>query len=158
MNVDVADEFDGLTWSLEEAGLDGSLGFPPHNHFLAGVPHADLHVDKRFEGIIFSYQSMAEHAEQRLRAGVHDTYFPGVMVAFDNTPRRQWAPDIWCGANPYTFRRWLSAAVGAVLPRRPEERVVFINAWNEWAEGAVLEPTDKFGRTYLLAVRDVLYG
>jgi lipopolysaccharide biosynthesis protein len=158
MNVDVADEFDGLRWTLAEAGLDGSLGFPPHNHHLAGVPHADLDIDRGFAGIVFSYDAMAEHAERRLRSAIDPTYFPGVMVAFDNTPRRPAAPDIWVGANPYSFRRWLAAAVRAVLPRGPDERVVFINAWNEWAEGAVLEPTDKFGRTYLLAVRDVLFG
>jgi lipopolysaccharide biosynthesis protein len=77
-------------------------------------------------------------------------------VAFDNTPRRQWAPDIWYGSNPYTFRRWLATAVRAVLARPPEDRLVFINAWNEWAEGAVLEPNDRFGRSFLLAVRDVV--
>jgi lipopolysaccharide biosynthesis protein len=156
LNVDVDVEFDGLDHALEDAGLDGSLGFPPHNHLFEGVSHHDLGVDKRFEGTIFSYEAMARAAEARLRSGLDPTYFPGVMVAFDNTPRRQWAPDIWYGSNPYTFRRWLATAVRAVLARPPEERLVFINAWNEWAEGAVLEPNDRFGRSFLLAVRDVV--
>jgi lipopolysaccharide biosynthesis protein len=156
LNVDVDVEFDGLDHALEDAGLDGSLGFPPHNHLFEGVSHHDLGVDKRFEGTIFSYEAMARAAEARLRSGLDPTYFPGVMVAFDNTPRRQWAPDIWYGSNPYTFRRWLATAVRAVLARPPEDRLVFINAWNEWAEGAVLEPNDRFGRSFLLAVRDVV--
>jgi hypothetical protein len=80
------------------------------------------------------------------------------MVTFDNTPRRQWDADIWCGANPYTFRRWLATAVRAVMHRDPDHRVVFVNAWNEWAEGAVLEPTDRHGKSYLQAVRDVVLG
>jgi lipopolysaccharide biosynthesis protein len=80
------------------------------------------------------------------------------MVTFDNTARRQWQPDVWYGANPYSFRRWLSAACSAVADREPDSRVVFVNAWNEWAEGAVLEPTRRFGRSYLHAVRDVVYG
>ena len=35
---------------------------------------------------------------------------------------------------------------------------IFINAWNEWAEAAVLEPTDRHGRSYLLALRDVAFS
>ena len=82
--------------------------------------------------------------------------YPGVMVTFDNTARRQWSSDIWYGSNPYTFHRWLLAAVEQVMPREPEHRLVFINAWNEWAEGAVLEPHDRVGPGYLLAVRNVI--
>ena len=158
LNVDVDVEFDGIGPDLHDAGLDGSLGFPPHNHFLEGVHHQDLDVDPRLKGVIFSYQALVLDAERRLRSGIAADYFPGVMVAFDNTARRQWAPDIWYGANPYTFRRWLATAVRAVLPRDPDHRVVFVNAWNEWAESAVLEPTDRYGSSYLLAVRDVTFG
>jgi lipopolysaccharide biosynthesis protein len=158
MHVDVEQVFDGMQWSLQDAGLDGALGFPPHNHQRTVLSPWGLEVDPRFTGVLLSYGAMAEQAERELRAGPPDTYYPGVMVAFDNTPRRRWASDIWIGANPYTFRRWLSTAVRSVLARDPDHRVVFVNAWNEWAEGAVLEPSDKFGRSYLLAVRDVLYG
>lgn len=155
--VDVADEFDGLSGGYAEAGLDGILGFPPHNLQWDWLPHAPLRVDSRFQGNLLSYRAIVEDARRRL---LHqpDTAYPGVLVNFDNTPRRQWAPDLWYGANPYTFRRWLAAACGAVAHREPEQRLVFVNAWNEWAEGAVLEPTRRFGRSYLHAVRDVMYG
>ncbi|HZL06037.1 MAG TPA: glycoside hydrolase family 99-like domain-containing protein, partial [Coriobacteriia bacterium] len=84
--------------------------------------------------------------------------YPAVMVDFDNTARRQWSADIWHGSNPYTFRRWLATTAEAVQNRAPEHRLVFVNAWNEWAEGAVLEPTERHGYGYLCAVRDVVYG
>jgi lipopolysaccharide biosynthesis protein len=158
LNVDVDVDWGGLGQSLEEVGLDGSLGFPPHNHLYAGMSHRGLGVDARFTGNIFSYEAQVRAAEAKLRSGIDSTYYPGVMVTFDNTPRRQWDADIWCGANPYTFRRWLATAVRAVMHRDPDHRVVFVNAWNEWAEGAVLEPTDRYGKSYLQAVRDVVLG
>ncbi len=80
------------------------------------------------------------------------------MVNFDNTARRQWGADIWHGSNPYTFRRWLAATADAVAGRPEAERLVFVNAWNEWAEGAVLEPTVRHGHGYLCAVRDVVFS
>lgn len=157
LSVDVAREFDGLAGRARTAGLDGRLGFPPHNLRWEWVPHGGLHVDSRFKGNLLSYQAMVADAEKRLVTAGED-FYPGVMVTFDNTARRQWASDVWFGANPYTFRRWLAAARSAVAHRPPEERIVFINAWNEWAEAAVLEPTVRFGRTYLQAVRDVVFG
>ncbi len=157
LSVDVAREFDGLTTDARSAGLDGTLGFPPHNLKWEWVPHGGLRVDRRFQGNLLSYQAMARDAERKLLQQGEDSY-PGVMVTFDNTARRQWQPDLWYGSNPYTFRRWLAAARSSVIGRESQDRVVFVNAWNEWAEGAVLEPSRRFGRSYLQAVRDVAFG
>jgi hypothetical protein len=157
LSVDVAREFDGLAGSAKAAGLDGTLGFPPHNLKWEWLPHGGLGVDKRFRGNLLSYEAMVQDAERRY-AAMDDTDFPGAMVTFDNTARRQWNSDVWFGANPYTFRRWLAAAASAVAHREPEHRIVFINAWNEWAESAVLEPTHRYGHTFLLAVRDIVHG
>jgi lipopolysaccharide biosynthesis protein len=158
LNVDVVVEFDGLPDDPQALGLDGSLSFPPHNHHWQWLPHQGLGVDHRFTGNILSYAAMAREAERRLRAGSGSSVHPGVMVAFDNTPRRQWESDVWYGSNAYTYRRWLATAVRSVVDRNPDERLVFINAWNEWAEGAILEPTDRHGRSFLLATRDVTLG
>jgi len=158
LNVDVAKEFHGVEGDLAGSGLDGSLGFPPHNAHWEWLPHQHVGAEPGFAGNILSYQAMVEDSVRGMAAGVPDGFFPGVMVAFDNTARRQWDPDVWFGSNPYTFRRWLAAAAASVAHREFERRVVFVNAWNEWAEGAVLEPSDRFGSTYLLALRDVTYG
>ncbi|PZS12498.1 MAG: glycosyl transferase family 2 [Pseudonocardiales bacterium] len=157
LSVDVAKEFDGLAGKASAEGIDGTLGFPPHNLLWSWVPHGGLRVDKRFGGNILSYQAMVADAERKMLR-LSESSYPGVMVTFDNTARRQWKSDVWFGANPYTFRRWLSAACSAVAEREPDSRVVFVNAWNEWAESAVLEPSRRFGRTYLQAVRDVVHG
>ncbi len=158
VSVDVAQGFDALDVTTAEAGLDGLMGFPPHNHLWSWLPHEGLGIDPRFKGNTLSYDKLVRDAERKLNAGTPDGSFPATMVTFDNTARRQWAGDVWLGSNPYTFRRWLATAVRSVIDRPRDERIVFVNAWNEWAEGAVLEPSDRFGATYLLAVRDVLHS
>lgn len=157
VNVDVAREFDGLDRAAATAGLDGTHGFPPHNAHWDWVDYADLGADAEFRGNLLSYGAMVDDAERKL-GKLDPAMYPAVMVNFDNTARRQWASDIWHGSNPYTFRRWLSATARAVQCREPEQRLVFVNAWNEWAEGAVLEPTTRHGYGYLCAVRDVVQG
>lgn len=157
LSVNVGEGMQGLMSDPTAHGLDGSLEFPPHRHHWALEP-TELELDPRFDGTILSYRLMVEEAERRFEKPVPATNYPGVMVGFDNTSRRQWAPTTWYGANPYTFRRWLRATIDAVSDREFDERVVFINAWNEWAESAVLEPSQRFGHSMLLAVRDALYS
>ncbi|RZU64350.1 rhamnan synthesis protein F [Microterricola gilva] len=157
VTVDVGKSMDGIEGDLAAHGLDAFLEFAPHNRKWTAQRREDLGVDPRLHGNILSYRDMVSDSELVLREPVDANRFPGVMVNFDNTARRQWQPDLWYGSNPYTFRRWLNSAVSAVSDRDRDRRLVFLNAWNEWAEGAVLEPSQRFGHTYLLAVRDVLY-
>jgi hypothetical protein len=77
---------------------------------------------------------------------------PGVMPGWDNSPRRGSQAYVFHGGNPLSFRRWLSRAAAAA---GPAGRMVFVNAWNEWAEGAHLEPDTRFGCGNLEAVLDV---
>ena len=157
LTVDVAQEFDGMGDDALANGLDGRLGFPPHNYPWKPGPSERLGLHSLFRGNIVSYPLLVGDAIKRL-TDLPSTDFPGAMIGFDNTARRQWRPDIWYGSNPYTFHRWLAAAADAVDDRPTGERIVFINAWNDWAEGAVLEPTDKWGRSFLQAVRSVAYS
>ncbi|WP_020075426.1 glycoside hydrolase family 99-like domain-containing protein [Cryocola sp. 340MFSha3.1] len=155
--VDVGREMDGIDGALSDYGIDAFLEFAPHNRRWTTVDLEKLdRFDPRFEGHVLSYPEMAVTSELVLREPVEEERYPGVMVNFDNTARRQWRPDLWYGSNPYTFRRWLNSAISAVADREPEHRIVFVNAWNEWAESAVLEPSQRFGRTFLLAVKDAL--
>ncbi|MEI6363431.1 MAG: glycoside hydrolase family 99-like domain-containing protein [Actinomycetes bacterium] len=82
---------------------------------------------------------------------------PGVMPGWDNTARRGADAYLFMGANPVSF-------AGALRRRLPSSRIpaaesmIFINAWNEWAEGAVIEPSARFGDANLASVADVLPG
>ncbi|WP_216452251.1 glycoside hydrolase family 99-like domain-containing protein [Arcanobacterium phocae] len=155
--VEVAQQFDGLGDDWKEMGLDGTLMFPPHNLTWDGAMLHKYRPDRRFRGRLLSYRKIVMRAIRHIW-GLEEGQYPGVMVTFDNTARRQWKSDVWWGSNPYTFHRWMMASVDSVMDRDPQHRIVFVNAWNEWAEGAVLEPTARHGRTYLQAVRNVMWA
>lgn len=83
--------------------------------------------------------------------------FHGVTPSWDNSPRRDSNALILRGATPGKYEAWLGeVARRTVASRRGDERLLFINAWNEWAEGNHLEPDRKFGRAYLEATRRAL--
>jgi hypothetical protein len=83
-------------------------------------------------------------------------HFPCCFVGWDNTPRRGRDAIVIVDATPRRFHDELDQAAKRVLHKEREERVVFINAWNEWAEGMYLEPDRTFGHGHLEAVQSVL--
>lgn len=106
-------------------------------------------LNSRFRGRLLSYDRVAARFSRRADA-VHVRY-PGVMPGWDNTPRRGKAATIYVGSSPLRYASWLAAARARELRVRGGDGLVFINAWNEWAEGAYLEPDVTSGRDYLEA-------
>lgn len=83
--------------------------------------------------------------------------FPCVMPGWDNSPRRKNGNAvIFTNSSPEIFKYWLKQTIQSFIPFSTEENFIFINAWNEWAEGAHLEPCQKYGHQYLRALKEVL--
>jgi lipopolysaccharide biosynthesis protein len=76
-----------------------------------------------------------------------------VTPGWDNSARRAVGAHILQGSNPDLYRDWLAATVAQTRQNPPEHQIVFINAWNEWAEGNHLEPCRRWGRAYLEATK-----
>lgn len=84
------------------------------------------------------------------------TLFPGVCPSWDNSARRPPGQAIiFRGSDPALFADWLAAKVRAFQPSG-EANLLFVNAWNEWAEGNHLEPCLRHGTAWLDAVQQVL--
>lgn len=76
---------------------------------------------------------------------------------WDNSARRSTNANIFIGSTPSIYKQWLKKIVTRTLQiYTGDEQIVFINAWNEWAEGCHLEPDQKWGHDYLEATRDAL--
>ena len=84
-----------------------------------------------------------------------DNCIPGAFVDWDNTPRKAERGDVYVGASPEKFKHYFDLQVKHVKKDYKTDWLV-IFAWNEWAEGGILEPTERYGCKYLEAIRDVL--
>jgi lipopolysaccharide biosynthesis protein len=130
-------------------GMDAAVGFPP---FWAGLDlpmRQDLKLfDPRFYGVVRDYEALAQATIAGFASDKRT--FPGVCPSWDNEARRPGRGICFTGSTPSLYGSWLKAACVASMRNFVDgERLVFINAWNEWAEGAYLEPDRHYGYAYL---------
>lgn len=135
-----------------EFGLDGAIEFPPHklvNELPQRNPEITL-LDPEASFQVYAYDDVvtASLAEPAPRFPLIKTALPG----WDNDARREGAGMVLHGSTPAKYQAWLSALVDRSAAHDFfGERFVCVNAWNEWAEGAYLEPDLHYGAAYLNA-------
>lgn len=135
-----------------EYGFDFSVQFPPHQNS-AIIPVPGKLYNEEFEGTVHDYREIVLNYTSKKVPGFRR--FPGTMPGWDNTPRQKNKPNIFMQSNPGSFQAWLEYNITTTCEQNaPGERFVFINAWNEWAEGAFLEPSREDGHGYLEAIRN----
>ena len=134
-------------------GMDGVVEFPPvgANTFATAYLRPLAGVRRNFRGRLMSYERLATSFERRPQPPF--TRHRGVAPGWDNTARRQSAATIYVGSTPERYANWLQNARRSEHRERGDDGMVFINAWNEWAEGAYLEPDAHHGAAYLEATR-----
>jgi lipopolysaccharide biosynthesis protein len=111
---------------------------------------------------IFEYEDMARCALAEPAAAY--PRIPCVCPGWDNSPRRKVAGNIFVNSTPEKYERWLREVVNRRIKEIPggeegsvsPQSLIFINAWNEWAEGNHLEPCQRWGCAYLEATRRAL--
>lgn len=141
-------------------GCDSAVEFPPHNAsstHLNQEPDALSDLHPKFNGKVYDYRQVV--ANQLLAPEPEYPIHPTVMLAWDNTSRRELNAHIFHHFSPASFETWLEHACQRVESRSGmNERLVFINAWNEWGEGTYLEPDRRYGRGHLESVRRIVTG
>jgi lipopolysaccharide biosynthesis protein len=138
----------------DEYGFDAVIQFPPHCNSLA-VNSCVEEMGKSFSGFIYDYnQTKWGFIDELRELSSSRRIYPGVMPSWDNTARRRNRSSVFINSSPESYFDWLRQVVSFLRRTRPnEEKFVFINAWNEWAEGCHLEPDELFGFAWLNATR-----
>ncbi len=133
-------------------GFDASVEFQPDWAELDNVEQ--LGLSSISGDRVYRYADVVQRMMSKQLPGYRR--FPCVCPSWDNSPRRKSEAVILHDSSPQAYKIWLQDSLKKVHENRPDERIVFVNAWNEWGEGNHLEPDAKYGDAYLEATRSAI--
>ena len=138
-----------------EYSADSSCQFPPHGILASEKTNSIKGLNPSFSGKIYDYADVVEGELRRPQAS--HMQFRTAMPSWDNTSRKGLASHIFDNSSPEMFEAWMAILCAKARNENlPGQRIVFVNAWNEWAEGAYLEPDRRLGHDNLNALRNAL--
>ncbi len=148
-----------------DIGFDAAMEFHPEwanlpervpISFTEKILHKSaIKKNPKYSNYIFEYSELVEKAINK--KPVNYKRFPGIMPMWDNTARYSTkGATIFKNSTPELYGKWLNHIVDHFMPFSENENFVFINAWNEWAEGNHLEPCRKWGKQYLEVTQKII--
>lgn len=102
------------------------------------------------------YKKYSDFVEKQLQKTFQNDVYPGITPMWDNSARRKNKPFILHNSMPEIYGNWLKHIKENYPWESVPDKFLFINAWNEWAEGNHLEPCQKWGTAYLEKTKEVL--
>jgi glycosyltransferase involved in cell wall biosynthesis len=138
-------------------GFDSAIEFPPNNSAPPNIT-SEVKAYEGFGGTVYDWSVFLKRSQNYKKTAYR--LFRSVCPSWDNTARRKNGGTVFLNSTPGDYQTWLENAIAETCdqPGSPDERLVFVNAWNEWAEGAHLEPDAKYGYAWLDATRKALTG
>ncbi len=112
-------------------------------HIRRLLPHLEF-------DLVFDYRQIAT---QKMRTALKKYHIPCVFPNWDNSSRRKNQAVIIQNRDEKLFQAWIEKTIEKISDQPFEERFIFINAWNEWAEGCYLEPDQHNQDKFLQALK-----
>ena len=141
----------------EKLGFDGVIEFEMPKSTMTAYQKdmSNLYVDPHYKGIVYDIKKAL--ANNKHLENLPYKAFKCCAPGWDNTPRKAYSGCVVFDMGPNDYKKWFSDAIRWTIENhKQEERFVFINAWNEWAEGAHLEPDQHYGYAYLQATKEAI--
>ncbi len=135
----------------EHIGFDAAVEFPPQGRNMLAADRPRV-IKEGWTGVRFDYaETVLAFTDQMIPPYRRH---PAVFPSWDNTPRQPTAGINFDGADPALFQFYVERKLDEMHQSAVgDQRLLFVNAWNEWAEGAHLEPDRAFGHRWLEAIR-----
>ena len=110
-----------------------------------------------FVGNVYSYKDIVSdklYEKNFTKRGLYNA----IMPMWDNTPRRNnHNATIFHESTPELYKKWLKNLILFYNNRNDiDDKIIFINSWNEWGEGSYIEPDKYFGYAYLNANKEAI--
>jgi lipopolysaccharide biosynthesis protein len=149
--------------NMEKVGFDCSIEFQPDigdaspqlgpSLLDRGLNKLGIYKSITLTNTFYSYE---QYAQKMMERKLVSNRYPGITPMWDNSARRLTGATIFKDSKPEMYKRWLHHIVGEYKKSPAENKFIFINAWNEWAEGNHLEPCQRWGLEYLKATKEVM--
>lgn len=136
-------------------GFDSGVEFPPHNLRIGNI-NDQVEFHEMFIGNLMQFASIAQFHLDKVYDNVR--VFKTVFPSWDNTARTKERALVVLNGTPENYEYWLASTIDQVKQTGKSDELVFINAWNEWAEGCHLEPDRWFGHRFLQATLNAKTG
>ncbi len=141
--------------SFKEYGFEGAVDFPPNTlwPYCRNNPIRQTHPYNPISVLeIHDYLIQKQHLQD-----VDYSVFKSCLPGWDNTPRRRYTGAQCILVSEEDFRMWLTDIIQwTKVHHSSENQYIYINAWNEWAEGAILEPSIRYGYKNLEILKECL--
>ena len=139
-------------------GLDAAVEFPPNGMYKYNYISSQVSFkNPNFKGNIVDYSYYVNNKLYLKEDKEKYNLFKTIIPSWDNTPRRGNKSTIFYNSSPELYKQWLKdIIIYTKTKKNKDEQFVFINAWNEWGEGAYLEPDVKYGYSYLNSTKEAI--
>lgn len=113
-------------------------------------------INNYFDGFIvdkYNYKKIIKYLY--VEEDAWENVYPTLIPNWDRTARSGKKSQVWYGSTPELFKESVEMALDS--KRNNQNKILFLQSWNEWAEGNYIEPDLLFGRNYLKSLKDVLH-
>lgn len=137
-----------------DIGFDAGIEFPPNLSATPAVTDQLRLINAGYAGVALDWRTMATAFMQRHPQDY--VLHRGINVGWDNEARKPAKGRSFIRVSPGLYRDWLINCITSSSGASDAAPLIFVNAWNEWAEGATLEPDSRSGHAMLKSTRSAL--